>query len=65
MFVRAEYAATQCCQAGKNIFRVFDLTPFDDVKVVILGQDPYHTPGAAMIASVGHRPHSRKSTHGR
>ncbi len=47
-FVRAEYAAGQCCPAGKNIFRAFDLTPFDEVKVVILGQDPYHTPGAAM-----------------
>lgn len=47
-FVRVEYAAYQCCPAGKNIFRAFDLTPFDDVKVVILGQDPYHTPGAAM-----------------
>ncbi len=47
-FVRAEYQAGQCCPAGKNIFRAFDLTPFDDVKVVILGQDPYHTPGAAM-----------------
>jgi len=47
-FVKAEYAAGPCCPAGKNIFRAFDLTPFDDVKVVILGQDPYHTPGAAM-----------------
>jgi uracil-DNA glycosylase len=47
-FVRAEYAAAHCCPAGKNIFRAFDLTPFHDVKVVILGQDPYHTPGAAM-----------------
>lgn len=47
-FVRAEYASAQCCPAGKNIFRAFDLTPFHDVKVVILGQDPYHTPGAAM-----------------
>lgn len=47
-FVRDEYAALQCCPAGKNIFRAFDLTPFDDVKVVILSQDPYHTPGAAM-----------------
>jgi uracil-DNA glycosylase len=47
-FVRAEYAATQCCPPGKQIFRAFDLTPFDKVKVVILGQDPYHTPGAAM-----------------
>lgn len=47
-FVRAEYAAGQCCPPGKYIFRAFDLTPFDAVKVVILGQDPYHTPGAAM-----------------
>jgi len=47
-FVKDEYAAGPCCPAGKNIFRAFDLTPFDDVKVVILGQDPYHTPGAAM-----------------
>ena len=47
-FVRAEYAAGQCCPPGKYIFRAFDLTPFDEVKVVILGQDPYHTPGAAM-----------------
>ena len=47
-FVKAEYAEGPCCPAGKNIFRAFDLTPFDDVKVVILGQDPYHTPGAAM-----------------
>lgn len=47
-FVRAEYAERQCCPAGRDIFRAFDLTPFDDVKVVILGQDPYHTPGAAM-----------------
>ncbi|MDR7047748.1 uracil-DNA glycosylase [Duganella sp. 3397] len=47
-FVKDEYAAGPCCPAGKDIFRAFDLTPFDDVKVVILGQDPYHTPGAAM-----------------
>jgi len=47
-FVRAEYAAGQCCPPGKYIFRAFDLTPFEAVKVVILGQDPYHTPGAAM-----------------
>ena len=30
----------------ENVFRVFDL-PFDDVKVVILGQDPYHQPNQA------------------
>lgn len=47
-FVKDEYGAGPCCPAGKDIFRAFDLTPFDDVKAVILGQDPYHTPGAAM-----------------
>lgn len=47
-FVKEEYAAGPCCPPGKDIFRAFDLTPFDQVKVVILGQDPYHTPGAAM-----------------
>ena len=31
----------------KNIFKAFDKTPFDKVKVVILGQDPYHGPGQA------------------
>ena len=33
---------------GSLIFRAFDLTPVDQVKVVILGQDPYHNPGEAM-----------------
>jgi uracil-DNA glycosylase len=33
--------------AGKNIFRAFDLTPLPSVKIVILGQDPYHNPGQA------------------
>ena len=32
---------------GKNIFNAFNTTPFNDVKVVILGQDPYHGPGQA------------------
>lgn len=33
---------------GKLIFNAFDLTPFDNIKVVIIGQDPYHGPGQAM-----------------
>lgn len=33
---------------GKEIFKAFELTPLKDVKVVILGQDPYHGPGQAM-----------------
>jgi uracil-DNA glycosylase len=47
-FIKSEYAAGPCFPPGASIFRAFDLTPFDEVKVVILGQDPYHTPGAAM-----------------
>jgi uracil-DNA glycosylase len=46
--VKSEYATTPCFPEAKNIFRAYDTTPFDQVKVVILGQDPYHTPGAAM-----------------
>ncbi len=33
---------------GRSIFKAFELTPVDEVKVVILGQDPYHGPGQAM-----------------
>ncbi|MGJ7032870.1 uracil-DNA glycosylase [Niabella hirudinis] len=33
--------------AGKNIFNAFNTTPFDQVKVLLLGQDPYHGPGQA------------------
>ena len=47
-FVEMEYIQNTCFPKKENIFRAFDLTPFDSVKVVILGQDPYHTPGAAM-----------------
>ncbi|MBQ7462578.1 MAG: hypothetical protein IJS63_10095 [Bacteroidaceae bacterium] len=32
---------------GRLIFNAFDTTPFDQVRVVILGQDPYHVPGQA------------------
>lgn len=41
-FVRTEYEKAIVYPEPKNIFRAFDLTPFHDVKVVILGQDPYH-----------------------
>lgn len=47
-FVRSEYASGPCFPEAKNIFRAFDSVPFESVKLVILGQDPYHTPGAAM-----------------
>ncbi len=46
-FVRAEYQKSTIYPEPKNIFRAFDLAPFDDVKVVILGQDPYHGRGQA------------------
>lgn len=46
-FVRAEYATKQIFPPGKQIFAAFNATPFNDVKVVILGQDPYHDVGQA------------------
>jgi uracil-DNA glycosylase len=45
--VRREYAAGACYPPGKLIFNAFNLCPFDQVKVVIIGQDPYHEPGQA------------------
>ena len=45
--MRGQYSAQTIYPEPKNIFRAFDLTPFDDVKVVILGQDPYHGRGQA------------------
>lgn len=47
-FVRSEYSQGACYPPGSKIFNAFNNTPFDDVKVVILGQDPYHEPGQAM-----------------
>ncbi len=46
-FVHAEYQSTATYPEPKNIFRAFDLCPFEAVKVVILGQDPYHGKGQA------------------
>ena len=46
-FVRGEYQHAVVYPPPKNIFRAFELTPFNQVKVVILGQDPYHGPGQA------------------
>lgn len=47
-FLIAERAMYTCYPKGSNIFAAFDRTPFDKIKVVILGQDPYHEPGQAM-----------------
>lgn len=41
-FVRQEYTSKTVFPPARNIFRAFDLCPFDKVKVVIVGQDPYH-----------------------
>ena len=47
-FVRGEYMAGRAVYpAAKNIFNAFNLCPLDNVKVVIIGQDPYHEPGQA------------------
>lgn len=46
-FVRSAYARGTVYPPAKNIFEAFDRTPFDKVKVVILGQDPYHEPNQA------------------
>jgi len=46
-FVRKEYSQAVVYPNGSDIFKAFDLTAPEDVKVVIIGQDPYHTPGVA------------------
>lgn len=46
-FVRDEYASHRIYPRGSNIFRAFDKCPFERLKVVIIGQDPYHGPGQA------------------
>ena len=46
-FVKSEYSRGRVYPPGKLIFAAFDRTPVDKVKVVILGQDPYHEPGQA------------------
>lgn len=45
--VRKEYQSGTCYPPGPLIFNAFNLCPFDKVKVVIIGQDPYHEPGQA------------------
>lgn len=46
-FVRERYRMTTVYPPASKIFAAFDACPFDKVKVVILGQDPYHGPGQA------------------
>lgn len=46
-YVRHEYSQHRCYPPGNEIFNAFNLCPLTDVKVVIIGQDPYHGPGQA------------------
>ena len=46
-FVKEEYATHRIYPRGSNIFRAFDKCPLEKLKVVIIGQDPYHGPGQA------------------
>lgn len=46
-FVKSEYQQHQVFPPGKEIFNAFNLCPFNGLKVVIIGQDPYHGPGQA------------------
>ncbi|WP_439129103.1 uracil-DNA glycosylase [Polaribacter sp.] len=46
-FVKNEYENYQCYPKGKDIFAAFDFCAFDNLKVVIIGQDPYHGPNQA------------------
>ncbi len=46
-FVKQEYSNATCYPKGKDIFSAFDHSSFEDTKVVIIGQDPYHGPNQA------------------
>ncbi|MGB7786169.1 MAG: uracil-DNA glycosylase [Salinimicrobium sp.] len=46
-FVEAEYAENECFPQPANIFKAFELSPFEKTRVVIIGQDPYHGYGQA------------------
>lgn len=46
-FVKKSYQKTTVFPHPRNIFNAFNSTPFNSVKVIILGQDPYHNPGQA------------------
>ena len=47
-FIRQEYASKTIYPPSDKIFTALHLTPLESVRVVILGQDPYHEPGQAM-----------------
>ena len=47
LFIKEEYSKVAVYPQAGDIFNAFHLTPFEKVKVVIIGQDPYHNPGQA------------------
>ena len=49
-FVRNEYRNYTCYPPGGLIFNAFNQCPFSDTKVVIIGQDPYHGNGQALVS---------------
>lgn len=55
-FVKKEYETTTCYPPFEKILNALNLTPYDDVKCVILGQDPYHEPNQAMGLSFSVEP---------
>lgn len=59
VFVRGEYASKRIYPRGAHIFEAFELCDYDNVKVVILGQDPYYNPNQAhgLAFSVGNNPY--------
>ena len=46
-FVKEDYSKTTCYPKGSLVFNAFDICPINNLKVVIIGQDPYHGPGQA------------------
>ena len=51
IFVDEEYSRHECYPPKERIFEAFRLCPFQDTKVVILGQDPYHGEGEFLLAA--------------
>ncbi|MHA6280438.1 uracil-DNA glycosylase [Salinimicrobium sp. CAU 1759] len=56
-FVTSEYNRNDCFPHPNNIFKAFELSPFEETKVVILGQDPYHGYGQAHGLCFSVQPH--------
>ncbi|MCU5746860.1 uracil-DNA glycosylase [Staphylococcus sp. SQ8-PEA] len=58
-FLEKEYTTEIVYPDRKNIYQAFELTPFNNVKVVILGQDPYHGPNQAHGLAFSVQPHAK------